>query len=165
MREIWLPIKTHAGYEVSNFGSVRSVKTGLLIRSTLNSEGYVRVNLKEPYGFSHHYVHQLVAHAFFSNFVPGTKISFVNGDKTDCSIINLTLRRYVISRESRRYGRERTKPWGNKVRIQETGEVFRTARQCASHIGGEYSAIYACLRGERRTHLGYTFAYHDDEDE
>jgi hypothetical protein len=50
---------------------------------------------------------------------------------------------------------------GSAVRIIETDEVFRTARDCANYIGGDYGSIYACLRGDRRSHMGFTFEYHE----
>lgn len=50
-----------------------------------------------------------------------------------------------------------------KVRIIETGEVFKNYREAAEAINGNRSCVYLCLEGYRPHHLGYTFEYVDDE--
>lgn len=50
-------------------------------------------------------------------------------------------------------------PVPRKVRVVETGRVYVSARSCALDIGGEFGAVYACLRGVRKTHKGYSFEY------
>jgi hypothetical protein len=50
-------------------------------------------------------------------------------------------------------------PVPKKVMIVESGEIFASARACANYINGDYSAVYRCLRGNRETHLGFTFVY------
>ena len=51
------------------------------------------------------------------------------------------------------------------VKIKETGVVFVNARECAAAIGGDYSSVYACLRGVRSTHKGYSFEYVEVEED
>jgi hypothetical protein len=46
-----------------------------------------------------------------------------------------------------------------KVVVKETGQVFASARVAAEKLDGDFSAIYRCLRGERKTHKGVTFEY------
>lgn len=161
MREVWAAIQGFPNYQISNYGSVRSLRTRTLIKHRYNGGGYAHVTLS-TYGEAHeYYVHQLVAQAFFDNYEPGMRLKHVNGDQSDCSIMNLQLRR---RNDSLRHSRVETHAvWGKSVRIVETGEVFRTVRQCARFIGGDYSAIYSVLRGTRSTHLGYTFEYYDGE--
>lgn len=45
------------------------------------------------------------------------------------------------------------------VRILETGEVYDNYVEAAKAINGNRSCVYLCLRGDRKKHLGYTFAY------
>lgn len=70
--EIWKDIPHHEGYQVSNYGRVRSFKnnrhglcdTSHILKTDINSNGYERVYL----GCDHHLlVHKLVANAFISN--------------------------------------------------------------------------------------------------
>lgn len=46
-----------------------------------------------------------------------------------------------------------------RVMINESEMIFRTVGDCADYIGGHPSSIYRVLRGERPSHLGYTFKY------
>lgn len=86
-------------------------------------------------------------------------MNWVNGDITDNFVGNLRLRkaarRAILDRAPISEGRV----WGKRVRVLETGAIYRTVRDCAAHIRGDHSTIYACLRGERKTHRGYTFEY------
>ena len=54
---------------------------------------------------------------------------------------------------------EITPPRVRRVMVNESGMVFRTIGDCAEYIGGHPSSIYRVLRGERPSHLGYTFKY------
>jgi hypothetical protein len=56
-------------------------------------------------------------------------------------------------------------PIPRKVLIVELGRVYLSAREAAKAIRGEFSAVYAVLRGERGQHRGYTFRYHDEEED
>lgn len=56
-------------------------------------------------------------------------------------------------------------PRGNKIRVVETGEVYEGLREVARAIDGDFSTVADCLRGDRRTHQGYSFEYATDERE
>lgn len=56
-------------------------------------------------------------------------------------------------------------PIPRRVVIVELKQVYLSARAAANAIQGEFSAVYAVLRGERGQHRGFTFRYHDEEDE
>jgi uncharacterized membrane-anchored protein len=57
-------------------------------------------------------------------------------------------------------------PLPRKIRVKETGEVYKGTRQVAKAINGDFSTVADCLRGERHTHQGYSFEYaEDDEDD
>lgn len=70
--EIWKDILDHEGYQVSNYGRVRSFmnnRYGIcdvshILKTDINSNGYERVYLGSDY---HPFVHKLVADAFIPN--------------------------------------------------------------------------------------------------
>lgn len=70
--EVWKDISHHDGYQVSNYGRVRSFKnnryglcgTPHILKTDINSNGYERVYLGCNY---HLFVHKLVANAFIPN--------------------------------------------------------------------------------------------------
>jgi hypothetical protein len=159
LEELWAEIDGYPNYIVSNYGEVVSLRTDQRLRARPNADGYLRVALSREGVSKDHYVHQLVAKAFFGSFRNGMHVSHVNGDKENNSTHNLRLRSGKVGTAQRDNEQE---PWGQRVRIIETGQVFRTARECARHIGGDYGSVYACLRGRRNRHLGYTFEYYGE---
>jgi hypothetical protein len=154
-----MPLEGYPNYSVSNFGGVMNVRTRQHLRHRPDAKGYLRVSLSNEGVVRDYYIHQLVAKCFFGAFDYGARIDWVNGDITDNFVGNLRIRnvarRAILDRAPIRDSRV----WGKRVRIPETGAIYRTVRDCAHHIRGDYSSIYACLRGERKSHRGYTFEY------
>lgn len=152
-------MEDYPNYTVSNFGSVMNVNTSQYLKYRPDAKGYLRVSLSNEGVVRDHYIHQLVAKCFFGAFESGEQINWVNGDITDNFVGNLRLRK-VARRAIMDLAPERPeRVWGKRVRIAETGAIYRTVRDCAHHIRGDYSSIYACLRGERKSHRGYSFEY------
>ncbi len=158
MSEQWMAIDGYPNYEVSNMGRVVNIKRGALLTPRRNEDGYLRVSLSHLGLVKDFYLHRLVAAAFMVDYNPRQQVIPVNGDLEDCRASNLHMRREprftIVPRRIRAVGR--------KVVVVETGDVYRTARDCADYIGGDYGSVYACLRGERRSHLGYTYKYYDE---
>lgn len=159
IEEVWVPLEGYPNYTVSNFGDVKNTTTNQILRHRPDAKGYLRVSLSNRGVVRDHYIHQLVAKCFFGRFEEGEQMNWVNGDITDNFVGNLRLRkaarRAILDRAPISEGRV----WGKRVRVLETGAIYRTVRDCAAHIRGDHSTIYACLRGERKTHRGYTFEY------
>lgn len=64
LNEIWRDIKGYEGkYQISNFGRVRNVKTGKVLKLYPNEKGYLRIHI----GKKQYRVHRLVAIAFIPN--------------------------------------------------------------------------------------------------
>ena len=49
-----------------------------------------------------------------------------------------------------------------KIKCVETEQVFRTLREAADSIKGDFSSIAKCLKGQRQTHKGYHWVYVND---
>lgn len=160
MREEWVAVDGYPNYAVSNMGRVANIKRDELLKLRPNDEGYLRVSLSEQGQVRDFYVHRLVASVFLVDYDPRQQVIPVNGDIEDCRAENLHLRRQprFIDEPPRRI-RQTSRP----ILVVETGAVYRTARDCADYIGGDYGSIYACLRGERRSHMGYTYQYYEEE--
>lgn len=52
-----------------------------------------------------------------------------------------------------------------KVRVIETGNIYKSYADAAKAIQGHKGDILLCLRGHRKRHKGYSFEYVPDEDE
>lgn len=80
MRESWKIVGNHPGYEVSNMGNVRSVKTGKLLKPYDDGDGYLRVKLDRE----NCRLHILVAVAFVPNPDEKPVVNHKHGKKHDC---------------------------------------------------------------------------------
>lgn len=104
MTEIWKDILNYEDqYQVSNLGSIRSkdrvVNTkgnatrlvkGSVKKLCVNRRGYAITALSKPNTkLWTATVHQLVAQAFIPNFVKGTEINHIDGNKLNNSVSNL----------------------------------------------------------------------------
>lgn len=162
--ETWVEIEGFPSYAVSNYGRVLNVRTDQILSPRPNSRGYLRVRLTNDHEIREFYIHKLVGRAFW-NFSMEDQTIHYDGDIQNNMATNLRLRkrermatgtRPLQGGETEEFRRQ----WGQPIRIVETGEVFRTVRDCAAYINGDYSSIYAVLRGDRSTHRGYSFTYH-----
>jgi hypothetical protein len=102
-KEIWLPVKGFEGrYEVSNFGSIRSLdmyinnphgsksfKKGRTLRQTKNGKGYLAVKLCLNGLQKSLVVHRIVAEAFVPNKMNYPQVNHLNGIKSDNRTDNL----------------------------------------------------------------------------
>lgn len=153
-----MAIDGYPNYAVSNLGNVANINRGTILTPRPNEDGILRVSLSHLGQVKDFYVHRLVAAAFFTDYDSRYQVVPVNGVWEDCRASNLHVRRQARFNMAPR----RIRVTSKKVQVVETGMVFRTARDCADYIGGDYGSVYACLRGERRSHMGYTYVYYDN---
>jgi hypothetical protein len=54
-------------YDIFNIGNVRNVKTGRLLKSGVNSDGYLKVGVYKDGKYKTYKIHRLIAMAFINN--------------------------------------------------------------------------------------------------
>lgn len=91
--EYWASIEGLPLYSVSNYGRVCNNKTGRHLKVTTDKQGYLRVYLHRKGKRYRVYVHLLVALVYFDQYKPGVGVGFLNGNRSDCTVANLTLMR------------------------------------------------------------------------
>jgi len=155
--ELWAAIEGYPDYAVSNYGQVKSIRFDRLLKPRTNSYGLQRVVLYKNRVGKDFYVHHLVAAAFMDAYTPGEQVRHRSGsDKSNNHVYNLRFK------SGMRMGRLVKNPIPAHIRrvmIVETGMIFRNVSDCANYINGQTSSVYRVLRGDRPSHLGYTFQY------
>ena len=152
MEEIWKDIKNYEGYQVSNFGRIRSLDRmvncplngkrlikGKILKPGRSSNGYLSVNLCG----STNNVHKLVAEAFIPNPENKPCIDHINTDKMDNRAENLrwvthkenmnnpkTLLKIVEARKGKTQSKETIEKRVSKIRgVPRPQEVVETIRK------------------------------------
>lgn len=50
-----------------------------------------------------------------------------------------------------------------RVRVAETGKLYRSCAECARDIGGTSSGIHDCKTGRQKQHRGYHFEFFEED--
>ena len=88
--EEWKPIEGFEGYEISNFGRVKSFKKGkAIIRKPVLNIDYLAIGLWIGCKKNHRLVHRLVAEAFLPNPDNKPEVNHRVGCKFNCHVSNL----------------------------------------------------------------------------
>lgn len=166
IEETWVEIDDYPNYMVSDRGQILNIQTDRILRPREARDGSLRVALSDEGRIREFYIHHIVAKAFYGRIDPGEHVIHINGDKKDNTPQNLRIRKKIReiplrSRPEVEGQLDDGRRWGRRVQIVETKEVFRTVRDCARYIQGDYASIYKCLTGSRRSHRGFTFEYYD----
>lgn len=169
-KEIWKDIDGFPGYQVSSIGRIRCFRDFhgnitdqyRILKPGINKDGYYDICL---YTIERKKVrkrvHRVVATAFLGpheNLV----VNHINGKKLDNRIENLEFvtaeRNSTLASESGLY---KTKA----VRIIETGETFRSIRECAESVNCHPSDISHCLSGKKNHTRGLRFELVDKNED
>ena len=168
MEEIWKDIDGFPGYQASSQGRIRSFRdfngnitnSFRILKPRINKDGYYELSL---YNVDHKKVtkriHRLIATTFLEN-KSNLVVNHINGCKLDNRISNLELvtseRNSTLASESGLY---KTKP----IRIKETGEIFRSIKDCAKNIKVHPSDISHVISGTKESVKGFSFEYLKDD--
>lgn len=159
--ERWAQIEGFPHYAISSHGRVMSLRYDQELSPRPNSYGSMRVVLYRDGERHDCYVHHLVAAAFIDEYYPGIRIRHSDEDKSNNEVFNL---RFPYGRRMGQLVKNPPVPTTRRVRIVETGMVFRSVEACAGYIGGDPSSIYRVLRGDRKSHKGYSFDYLEEQE-
>lgn len=164
MNEVWKSIPGHPGYEVSNYGRVRSgIKGSHLLSIHKDWNGYLKVTLGR-FGRNKR-VHRLVLEAFIGPCPVGCQCDHINTVRTDNRLENL---RWATESENKRnpitQERHRHQKGNRAVVCVETGEVFASVSEAARRTGMDAASISGvCHRKYGRRHVGgLTFRFVED---
>ena len=175
MQEIWVDIKGYEGlYQASNLGNIKSLLTSKILKATINSSGYFKVELHKKGKTKVLYVHRLIASAFIPNPENKPQVNHKNGDKLCNSIDNLE---WVTRSENQKHaiknglrspspmlGRFGKLNHNSKSILQcdVSGNIIRkwdSIAEASRYYGCNCSSISNVLNGNRKTCKGYIWKY------
>lgn len=160
--ENWAYVTGYPDYMVSDQGRVLNISTGKMLRPIRHGQ-QARVTLSRKGQRYTVRIATLVAQAFIAGYTRGMTISHIDDDELNNAIDNISaMHPRVMENGYIRYNRQQE--WGTPIVAIETNKFYSSVRRAAEDIGGDYSAIYKCLRGDRRSHRGLTFRYWTEED-
>ena len=91
LKEIWKPIEDYPQFEVSNYGKIRRIATGKVLKLNINKQGYlaVCVSLGKKGTYKSFKVHREVAKLFIPNPENKPQVNHIDGDKLNAHVTNL----------------------------------------------------------------------------
>jgi len=137
MDELWMPIELFDDYSVSNFGRVRSDKSGRILSLNENQFGVVQVGLMRDGVQYHRSVPLLVAKSFIIQpSGPFDTPINLDGDRTNNHVDNLVWRPRWFAVK---YNRQFRYPYENPILVPvvdlKTGEVSENSFEAAKRYG------------------------------
>lgn len=159
----WMDIDGYPNYRISNDHIVQNKKTGRILKQCDNSSGYPSVNLYNENGRSTKSVHRIVAETFVDGYEEGLVVNHRNGDKHENVPKNLE---WVTPSENELHAHRTGLKYGpnrKPVRVVETGEVFKSVKDCARALNACDTVISRSIQDGYRSRLGLTFEYADKD--
>lgn len=164
MEELWKDIKGYEGlYQVSNFGRIKRVTTGRILKGRKDSKGYLMVNLSKNSIVSNKIIHRIVAQAFIPKPENKPQVNHIDENKSNNVASNLE---WVTAKENINHGTHNERMAKTQsipiIAINiKTGESteFNSGKECARQLGLHHPSITKVLTGRLKQTGGYTFKY------
>ena len=153
--ETFVEIEGFEKYEVSNLGKVRNIKSGRVLKTSLNNNGYLRLFLCKNNKRKHLYLHRIIATAFIDNPDEKPCVNHIDENKLNNDLSNLE---WCTVRENAIHG-TRTKRVAEKLSQKVIQldlndnilNVFKSMRQAERETGIDATSISACCNGKRKS--------------
>lgn len=153
---MWKAIKNwEKYYEINEYGDVRNIKTGRLLKGDTNSTGYPRVTLYNDNKKKRFFRHRLVAEHFIENPHCLPEVNHIDGDILNPYVDNLEwCTKEYNELHSRKYGKKEYKPFYVTWENNES-EIFDTKGQLARRLNVTRGLIKHWLHNVSYTYTKY----------
>ena len=157
--ETFVKIEGFENYEVSNLGKVRNIKSGRVLKPSLNQSGYLGLCLYENNKRKYLLLHRIIATAFIDNPEGKPQVNHIDENKLNNDLSNLE---WCTARENAIHG-TRTKRSAEKRSIEviqldlddNVLNVFKSMHQAERETGVSSGDISRCCDGKRKSSGGY----------
>lgn len=172
--EVWKKIDGWGRYNVSNFGNIKNIETGYILKPHPCTAGYTSVVLTPMYegDYRRFRSHRLVASAFLPNPENLPEVDHIDRARNNNHVSNL---RWVTKKQNA--ANKRTRIVGNRHLMsiwkcdKNTGErieFFESATLAANSVIHKSktpeSSILKAARGDNANAYGYKWEYDDEEE-
>lgn len=169
--EVWKDIKDYEDeYEISNLGRVRNKKTKKILKTWLNHNGYLRVELSKNGKHKFYFVHRLVYEAFIGEIPEGMQVNHKDENKQNNILSNIDT--LMSPKQNLNYGtrNERSSKNRSKSVIQKSldGKVIKvwsSLHEIQRVLGYSKGNISNCCVGRNycNTAYGYLWQYVEEK--
>lgn len=176
MAEVWKDIKGYESlYQVSNFGRVKSLLSDKerILKSSKNTQGYLKVNLCIDGLSITKKVHRLVCEAFLPNLENKRTVNHKNGIRSDNRLENLE---WATDSENNKHAYNelgKTGPMTGKLGINNPNSIpvcrysqegdfideFEGAMDAERKTGINHRCISYCCKGKYKSSGSYIWRY------
>lgn len=150
---------TEGQYEISSCGRIWSNITNRILRTYINSAGYVMATFPINGVKKRRMVHRLVAEAFIQNVENKPMINHIDADRTNNNVENLE---WCTNRENVMHGFKigtiKRHPHHEKPVMRSDGKRYRSMSEAARDLGVPYSYIRDVCNGTQKSTRGYGFS-------
>ena len=158
--EEWKTIDGTGGmYEVSSYGRLRSNISVKILKTNVNSAGYILATFPIAGVKKRRQVHRLVASAFIPNPEGKPQVNHLDADRTNNHVENLE---WCTASENTVYsfkiGNSKRYPHHEKPVIRSDGKVYRSMTAAAKDLGVPYSYVRDVCNGTQKSTRGYGFS-------
>lgn len=156
--ETFVEIEGFEKYEVSNLGKVRNIKSGRVLKTSLNNNGYLRLFLCENNKRKNLYLHRIIATAFIDNPNEKPCVNHIDENKLNNDLSNLewcTVRENLI--HGTRTKRAAEKCFKKVIQLDLNDNVlneFESMKQAEQKTGVSVRRISDCCCNEKRKSAG-----------
>lgn len=151
--EIWKKYNEYPNYEFSNYGRIKNLITGNILRGSEDRDGYLRVDIRNKDNkVTHQRINRLIASTFYGH-KDNLVVNHIDGNKQNNSIYNLE---WISAETNSTLAAKDGLYRSTKIMINETGEIFDSVRLCADALGCGAPDIFHSIK-KNKPYNGLTF--------
>lgn len=143
-------------YSIAKDGTILSLLTDQYVKTSVDSNGYLKVMLWKDGHSKTHRVHRLVAEQFIPNPNNLPVINHIDGNKQNPNVDNLEWCTYSENTLHAHKTNLQTKTSDKEV-VRGDGRVYRSLTEAAADNNITKSAISKAISGKRKTAGGWTW--------
>ena len=146
-------------YAVTSCGKIWSYQKKKFLKPRNSGKGYLKVDLSKNGVHKQYYIHRLVAEAYIPNIENLPQVNHKDENKANNCVNNLE---WCDAKYNMNYGTRPEKTKKPVLQFTLDGELIREWPSATDVVREIKGHICHCLKGDRKTALGYIWKYKND---